>query len=178
MFAAGLIRQESTFQADAVSHADAIGLMQLLPKTGKLLAKQLKVRYTKTQLFNPDYNIQLGMRYIANLVQLTGAPEFAAAAYNAGEDRIALWKSERTYEEIPEVVESIPFSETRDYVQIVLRNAELYRMIYGSGPASTTTATQVPQPLVPRPQTELPPTQMELPLTQMEGAMNLLDVLK
>ena len=141
MLAAGLIRQESTFQADAVSHANAIGLMQLLPKTGKLLAKQLKVRYTKNQLFNPDYNIQLGMRYIANLVQLTGAPEFAAAAYNAGEDRIALWKSERQYEEIPEVVESIPFSETRDYVQIVLRNAELYRMIYGASGSSAATAS-------------------------------------
>jgi soluble lytic murein transglycosylase len=141
MLAAGLIRQESTFQADAVSHADAIGLMQILPKTGKLLAKQLKVRYTKTQLFNPEYNIQLGMLYIANLVRLTGAPEFAAAAYNAGEDRIALWKSERPYEEIPEVVESIPFSETRDYVQIVLRNAELYRMIYGANGSSATTAS-------------------------------------
>ncbi|HXM98559.1 MAG TPA: transglycosylase SLT domain-containing protein [Candidatus Dormibacteraeota bacterium] len=141
MLAAGLIRQESTFQADAVSHANAIGLMQILPKTGKLLAKQLKVRYTKTQLFNPDYNIQLGMLYIANLVRLTGSPEFAAAAYNAGEDRIALWKSERPYEEIPEVVESIPFSETRDYVQIVLRNAELYRMIYGTNGSSATTAS-------------------------------------
>ncbi|GAC1623036.1 MAG: tetratricopeptide repeat protein [Candidatus Acidiferrum sp.] len=141
MLAAGLIRQESTFQADAVSHANAIGLMQILPKTGKLLAKQLKVRYTKTQLFNPDYNIELGMLYIANLVRLTGAPEFAAAAYNAGEDRIALWKSERPYEEIPEVVESIPFTETREYVQIVLRNAELYRMIYGSSGSSATTAS-------------------------------------
>jgi soluble lytic murein transglycosylase len=141
MLAAGLIRQESTFQADAVSHADAIGLMQILPKTGKLLARQLKVRYTKTQLFNPEYNIQLGMLYIANLVRLTGAPEFAAAAYNAGEDRIALWKSERPYEEIPEVVESIPFTETREYVQIVLRNAELYRMIYGSSGSSATTAS-------------------------------------
>jgi soluble lytic murein transglycosylase len=141
MLAAGLIRQESTFQADAVSHANAIGLMQILPKTGKLLARQLKVRYTKTQLFNPEYNIQLGMLYIANLVRLTGAPEFAAAAYNAGEDRIALWKSERPYEEIAEVVESIPFSETREYVQIVLRNAELYRMIYGSSGSSATTAS-------------------------------------
>jgi soluble lytic murein transglycosylase len=131
MFAAGLIRQESTFQADAVSHANAIGLMQVLPKTGKLLAKQLKVRYTKDKLFEPEYNIEIGMAYIANLVRLTGSRESAAAAYNAGEDRIAAWKSERNYEEIPELVESIPFTETRDYVQIVLRNTEVYRMIYG-----------------------------------------------
>ncbi len=133
MFAAGLIRQESTFQADIVSYANAIGLMQVLPKTGKILAKQLKVRYNKKLLYDANYNLQLGMLYIANLVRLTGAPEYAAAAYNAGEDRIALWKAERNYEEIPELVESIPFTQTREYVQIVARNAALYRMIYGPG---------------------------------------------
>jgi soluble lytic murein transglycosylase len=137
MFAAGLIRQESTFQADAVSRADAIGLMQVLPKTGKLLAKQIKVRYAKDKLFEPEYNIELGMVYIASLLRQTGAPEYAAAAYNAGEDRIAAWKAERNYEEIPELVESIPFTETRDYVQIVLRNTAVYRMIYGPGNASS-----------------------------------------
>ncbi len=141
MFAAGLIRQESTFQADAVSHANAIGLMQVLPKTGKLLARQLKVRYTKNKLFEPDYNIELGMVYIASLVRQTGALEYAAAAYNAGEDRIAAWKAERNYEEIPELVESIPFTETREYVQVVLRNTELYRIIYGPPSVATQTAT-------------------------------------
>ena len=141
MFAAGLIRQESTFQADAVSHANAIGLMQVLPKTGKLLARQLKVRYTKNKLFEPDFNIELGMAYIASLVRQTGALEYAAAAYNAGEDRIAAWKSERNYEEIPELVESIPFTETREYVQVVLRNTEVYRAIYGSPSVATQAAT-------------------------------------
>jgi soluble lytic murein transglycosylase len=140
---AGLIRQESTFQADALSHANAYGLMQLLPKTAKILAKQLRVKYAKDRLYDPDFNIQLGTFYFKGLVQLTGAPEYALAAYNAGEDRIAAWKAERTYEEVPELVESIPFTETREYVQIVLRNAQLYRMIYGTGanvPASTTAA--------------------------------------
>jgi soluble lytic murein transglycosylase len=141
MFAAGLIRQESTFQADAVSRKDAIGLMQVLPKTGKLLAKQLKVRYTKDKLFEPDYNIELGMVYIASLVRQTGAFEYAAAAYNAGEDRIAAWKSERNYEEIPELVESIPFTETREYVQVVLRNTAVYRIIYGSASVAMQAST-------------------------------------
>jgi soluble lytic murein transglycosylase len=140
MFAAGLIRQESTFQADIVSYANAIGLMQVLPKTGKLLAKQLKIRYSKQMLYDANYNLQVGMLYIANLVRLTGAPEYAAAAYNAGEDRIALWKAERNYEEIPELVESIPFTQTREYVQIVLRNAAVYRMIYSSTANETTAA--------------------------------------
>jgi soluble lytic murein transglycosylase len=133
MVVAGLIRQESTFQADIVSHANAVGLMQLLPKTAKIMARQKRIKYAKNKLFDPDYNIELGTYYFRGLVNLTGAPEFALAAYNAGEDRIALWKSERNYDEIPELVESIPFSETRDYVQIVLRNAALYRMIYAPG---------------------------------------------
>jgi soluble lytic murein transglycosylase len=146
MIAAGLIRQESTFQADAVSHANAVGLMQVLPKTAKLLAKQLRVRYVKTKLFDPEYNLQLGMLYIAELLRTTGAPEYALAAFNAGEDRIAAWRAERNYEEIPELVESIPFTETRDYVQIVQRNAEVYRMIYGSAPpANTAAATPTPR---------------------------------
>jgi soluble lytic murein transglycosylase len=132
MLAAGLIRQESTFQADAVSPKNAVGLMQVLPKTGRLMARQLRVRYTKTSLFEPNFNLEVGMVYVAGLLRNLGAPEYALAAFNAGEDRIALWRSERNYEEIPELVESIPFTETRDYVQIVLRNAEVYRMIYGS----------------------------------------------
>ncbi|MGA2427144.1 MAG: transglycosylase SLT domain-containing protein [Candidatus Acidiferrum sp.] len=161
MVAAGLIRQESTFQADAVSHANAIGLMQVLPKTGKLLAKQLKVRYVKTKLFDPEYNLELGMLYIADLQRATGAPEYALAAFNAGEDRIAAWRAERNYEEIAELVESIPFTETRDYVQIVLRNAEVYRMVYGPGalPASTA-ATTAAAPAAPAAESPIiaPPT--------------------
>jgi soluble lytic murein transglycosylase len=140
MFAAGLIRQESTFQADAVSHANAIGLMQILPKTGRILARQRKLRYTRATLFDPNLNIELGMLYISDLVHSTGAPEYAAAAYNAGEDRIAAWKAERTYDEIPELVESIPFTETREYVQIVVRNAAMYRKLYAT-PAKTSVAS-------------------------------------
>jgi len=81
------------------------------------------------------------MVYIAGLVRQTGALEYAAAAYNAGEDRIAAWKAERNYEEIPELVESIPFTETREYVQVVLRNTAVYRMIYGSASVATQAST-------------------------------------
>jgi len=168
MLAAGLIRQESTFQADIVSHANAVGLMQVLPKTGKLLAKQLRVRYTKAKLFDPEYNLELGMLYIAGLLKLTGEPEYALAAFNAGEDRIAAWRAERSYEEIPELVESIPFTETRDYVQIVMRNADVYRQVYGeTSPAtpatSTATTATAPAPVVPVapvpvPQPDQPPS--------------------
>ncbi len=140
LFAAGLMRQESTFQSDALSPTNAIGLMQVEPKTGKLLAKQLRLKFSTDKLFQPEYNIQLGMLYISGLLRLTGAPEYACAAFDAGEDRIAAWKAERNYEEIPELVESIPFTETRDYVQIVLRNSEVYRMIYGQSGAASSSA--------------------------------------
>ena len=135
MLVAGLIRQESTFQPDALSYANAYGLMQLLPKTARLMSRALRVRYSKMKLFDPEYNLQLGTYYFKGLIALTGSPEGALAAYNAGEDRIAAWKAERNYDELPELVESIPFSQTREYVQIVLRNAEVYRMIYGSAAA-------------------------------------------
>lgn len=140
MFAAGLIRQESTFQADAVSHANAIGLMQILPKEGRRLARLRKVRYTRASLFDPNINIELGMLYISDLFRSTGAPEYAVAAYNAGDDRLALWKAERAYEEVPEFVESIPFTETREYVQIVIRNASMYRKLYGETNKTTVSA--------------------------------------
>jgi len=141
MLVAGLIRQESTFQPDAISYANAYGLMQLLPKTARLMARQLRLRYATARLTDAEYNLQLGTYYLKGLVELTGGPEYALAAYNAGEDRIAAWKAERTYAEIPELVESIPFSQTRDYVQIVLRNAEIYRMIYSPGASQTAEKT-------------------------------------
>ncbi|MGB7846086.1 MAG: transglycosylase SLT domain-containing protein [Candidatus Acidiferrum sp.] len=150
MFAAGLIRQESTFQADAVSYANAVGLMQILPKEGRRLAKQRKVRYTKASLFDPNINIELGMLYISELTRATGSPEYAAAAYNAGEDRLTLWKGERAYEEIPEFVESIPFTQTREYVQIVLRNATMYRRLYGEPNKNTVSASIHSRQISPR----------------------------
>ena len=142
MFAAGLIRQESTFQADAVSHANAIGLMQILPTEGRRLAKERKVRYNKLSLYDPNINIELGMLYISELERSTGAPEYAAAAYNAGEDRLSQWRSERTYDEIAEFVESIPITETREYVQIVIRNATMYRLLYAE-PSKTTVSASI-----------------------------------
>jgi soluble lytic murein transglycosylase len=117
--------------------------MQILPKEGRRLAKERKVRYTKASLFDPNINIELGMLYISELTRSTGAPEYAAAAYNAGEDRLALWKSERAYDEIPEFVESIPFSETREYVQIVLRNADMYRKLYGASTNKNTVSASI-----------------------------------
>jgi soluble lytic murein transglycosylase len=131
MLVAGLIKQESIFQNDAISRAGAIGLMQVLPKTGRKMARRLKLRYSREKLFDPEYNIQVGTLYLSDLLKQFGSPEAALAAFNAGEDRIGAWQAERAYEEVAELVESVPFTETREYIQIVRRNAEVYRMLYG-----------------------------------------------
>ncbi len=130
MLVAAVIRQESAFQADAISRAGAVGLMQVLPKTGRKLARRLRVRHAHASLFDPEYNLQLGTLYLADLLKTLDSLEAALAAFNAGEERVAAWKAERSFEEPAEFVESIPFTETRDYVQIVLRNARLYRLLY------------------------------------------------
>jgi soluble lytic murein transglycosylase len=129
---AALIRQESEFNAGALSHANAVGLMQLLPKTGKLVAKQVKLKnYNAPQLYNPTVNLELGTRYFKDMVdRFNGQFEYALAAYNAGSDRVSDWLGEGHYRDPEEFVESIPFTETREYVQAIMRNANVYRQLY------------------------------------------------
>ena len=131
-FVASLIRQESEFNAGAVSRAQAYGLMQLLPSVGKSIAKKQGIRHFKTSdLLNPKINLELGT---ANLKQVLGRfggqAEYALAAYNAGDTPVRRWMSSNDYKDIPEFVQSIPYSETRNYVQAVLRNREMYRVLY------------------------------------------------
>ena len=129
---ASLIRQESEFNPGAVSRANAYGLMQLLPSTGKTTAKQVGLRNYKTDsLLDPTTNIQLGTKYFREMVDhFGGQVEYALAAYNAGDSRVESWRSSGTYRDIEEFVESIPFTETREYVQAIVRNAEVYKRVY------------------------------------------------
>jgi soluble lytic murein transglycosylase len=131
---ASLIRQESEFNPLAVSRANAVGLMQLLPKTGKLVAHQESLkRYNPSELFTPTVNLQLGTRYFRGMVdKFGGSFEHALAAYNAGSDRVEDWMGQGPYRDSPEFVESIPFTETREYVQAIMRNANVYRQLYGT----------------------------------------------
>jgi soluble lytic murein transglycosylase len=130
---ASLIRQESEFNPNAVSRKDAAGLMQLLPKVGKGVAKQEKIKhFNANQLFTPGVNLQLGTKYFRAMVDKFGAFEYALAAYNAGTDRVQEWLGGGKYRDPQEFVESIPFTETREYVQAILRNANVYRQLYGA----------------------------------------------
>jgi soluble lytic murein transglycosylase len=129
--AAGLIRQESVFNPNAISRVGARGLMQLMPSTGELIAKRDGTgSISAGDLYNPTLNIKLGMNYLAQLIGQFGRIEYAAAAYNAGPGRARQWIAEHGSLDIDEWVESIPFTETRGYVQSVLRNAANYRRLY------------------------------------------------
>jgi soluble lytic murein transglycosylase len=129
---ASLIRQESEFNPGAVSRANALGLMQLLPKVGSAVARQEKLKhFSASELFTPEVNLQLGTRYFRQMVDKFGAFEYALAAYNAGSNRVDDWMGQGKYRDPQEFVESIPFTETREYVQAILRNANVYRQLYG-----------------------------------------------
>ncbi len=131
---AALIRQESEFDAKVISPANARGLTQIEPATGRELSRKLKVpQYTTAKLFQPSLNLQFGTYYLRLVTdQLGGHTEAALAAYNAGMSRAKSWLTWGDFQEPAEFVESVPFTQTRGYIQAVLRNADAYRRIYGS----------------------------------------------
>ena len=140
-FILSIIRQESEFDLSANSHAGAKGLMQLMPYTAKLVAKQAKLPYSKSRLTtDPEYNINLGSHYIAGLIlEYDGAYPFAIAAYNAGPKRVRYWKKinknpQKNQISYVDWIELIKFKETRNYVQRVLENYNVYRYILKQKP--------------------------------------------
>ncbi|MBE3073096.1 MAG: transglycosylase SLT domain-containing protein, partial [Acidobacteria bacterium] len=128
---AALIAQESTFDAVIRSRANAIGLMQILPSTGRRYARQLGMRrFSAAMLTRPEMNIRIGMAYFADLVRRFGRVDFALAGYNAGENRIAQWRAERPGLEPDEFIDDVPFPETQNYLRKILGTAEDYRRLY------------------------------------------------
>jgi soluble lytic murein transglycosylase len=128
---ASLIRQESEFDPSVVSYANAWGLMQLLPAVGKAMAKQEGMNHFQTfQLLDPETNIRLGTRYLRQMMdRFGGVQEYALAAYNAGDNRVVDWEAAGPYHGMDEFVESIPFTQTREYVEAILRNEDTYKAI-------------------------------------------------
>ena len=140
---ASLIRQESEFNAGAVSPANAYGLMQLLPSVGKAAAKKNGIKKFDTRsLLNPSINLELGTTNLREVLdRFGGQPEYALAAYNAGDTPIRRWLATNDYKDVAEYVESIPYTETREYVQAILRNREIYRALYSAEKTNTARAT-------------------------------------
>lgn len=149
-FLAALIRQESEFDAKAVSRAKAIGLTQVLPSTARELWRKLGYRrFTVSMLRHPEVNLNLGTYYFRKLVDsLDGHVEAALASYNAGLSRARMWLNWAEYREPAEYIETIPFTETRNYVATVLRNAEIYRRLYAAErpPAAVAARSQADAP--------------------------------
>ncbi len=124
----GLIRQESAFDPNATSRANARGLMQVLPQTASPTGRRRTAVAQK--LYDPAYNVRLGCRYLRRLLEMyQGSLEQALAAYNAGEPRVDIWLDGRQFREPGEFLESIPFRETRVYVEEVLRDSQIYRQL-------------------------------------------------
>jgi soluble lytic murein transglycosylase len=128
---AAFIRQETVFDPRAVSHASAYGLMQLVMDTAQRTAARIGVAPPSTveELFNPQHNIKLGTAYLRTQLDNYGRVEYAAAAYNAGPGRVVRWKVELP-SEIDEWAEAVPFKETRQYIQGIIRNTLQYQRLY------------------------------------------------
>jgi soluble lytic murein transglycosylase len=127
---AALVRQESTFDIEALSPAGARGLAQLLPSTAALMARGLDVAFYPEWITVPDLNLHLGAAHLAELLKRFGRVDAAIAAYNAGPSPVRRWLERAGANDPDRFIELIPYPETRGYVRTLLRNRELYRALY------------------------------------------------
>lgn len=140
----GLVRQESVFVAGAASRSGAVGLAQVMPRTGRSLHRK-EGKKGQPDLRDPDVSARLGARYLREMLQAFGGNTLLAlAAYNAGPSRAARWRREMGRRSPDELLESIPFAETRDYVRRVLFYGETYAALRGI-PARATGAAALPE---------------------------------
>ncbi|KAF7275359.1 hypothetical protein GWI33_011830, partial [Rhynchophorus ferrugineus] len=136
-WAYGLMRQESRFNVSARSHVGAGGLMQVMPDTARLIARQIGETYSPSALSNMNTNVRYGTYYLGMIQgQLSGHPVLATAGYNAGPNRAKRWQPDSQPLPADQYTESIPILETRDYVKHVLTNAVHYGVVLGQGPQS------------------------------------------
>jgi peptidoglycan lytic transglycosylase len=131
---AALMAQESTFTAEIRSHANAYGLMQIIPDTGRRYARKMGIKpFNTAMLRQPETNVKIGTQYFRDLIDRYGGAHFALASYNAGESRVDRWNDERPGLPQDEFIDDIPFPETQTYVKRILGTAEDYRYLYGGG---------------------------------------------
>jgi len=132
---AALVAQESTFDEKIRSSANAWGLMQILPSTGRQYARTLGIRpFSTASLTRADVNVRIGTRYFADLLKQFGDVAPALAAYNAGESRAARWLAQKPGADRDEFIDGITFPETQGYVKKIIGTAEDYRVLYRRTP--------------------------------------------
>lgn len=126
-----IMKQESAFNEKARSHADAMGLMQVIPRLAKQLSRKFEVPFKKEDdLYDPNINIQLGSYELMEQVKKqNGQLTYVAAAYNAGPNALSNWLKNRNRDDILEFIEEIPYDETRTYVKLIARNKLFYERI-------------------------------------------------
>ncbi len=136
----GLMRQESRFITSAKSNVGASGLMQLMPATAKWVAKKIGIKnYDHARVNDTETNVLLGTSYMRMVMEnLDNHPVLASAAYNAGPGRAKKWRADRPLEGAI-YAETIPFSETRDYVKKVMSNSVYYSVLFTGQPDSLKT---------------------------------------
>ena len=138
-----LVRQESNFRPDAISSAGARGLMQIMPGTAHETARNLRIGFSRNRLTeDPSYNIRLGRAYLANMLRnFDGSYVLAIAAYNAGPYTVRRWLREHGDPQDGDVIdwiETLPYPETRNYIQRVLEALQVYRALLGKKAAAAT----------------------------------------
>ena len=125
-----IIKAESNFKQDAVSHRKAKGLMQLMYSTAEEIAKKANVELNEQNILDPDVNINLGTKYISMLIQKYDNVNLALAAYNAGSGNVDGWIEKGTLKSDGSDIENVPFTETNNYVRKILRDYEIYKEMY------------------------------------------------
>ncbi len=126
-----VIKCESNFDKDALSHASAYGLMQITRETYEWAAKREKDSdFDNNSLFDPDTNIRYGCVIYSIFQNEFESPAVCLAAYNAGRGRVKSWLSDKNYSQDGKTLDKIPFSETENYVKKVLRTQKIYKLIY------------------------------------------------
>ena len=145
LFVAAMILEESRFGAEAVSWAGAVGLMQIMPQTGRELAHQLKIRrFEKSMLLNPSVNIEMGTKYMKYLMhRFQNNHALVTGAYNGGPGRMSRWVKERGLADLDEFIEDIAIDETRRHIKKVMDSYYVYKKLYPS-------ETNLHEPLVPK----------------------------
>ena len=134
-WAFAIIRQESAFTNDARSHAGALGLMQLLPRTARQVARSLRIRFRRNDLLNASTNVRLGINYLKIVKdKFKGNSVLATAAYNAGHNRVRKWLPQEGIMPADIWIESVPFTETRDYLKRVMTYTVIYEQRLGKRP--------------------------------------------
>ena len=126
-----IIKAESNFDSDAKSNSNALGLMQLLEKTAaEVMVNEIGGEFSKSKLYNPEYNIQVGTKYFSGLLEKYENIPVALAAYNAGIGNVDEWIEKGIIKADGSDIENIPYKETNNYVRKILRDYDIYKKLY------------------------------------------------